>query len=46
MTGGIEVRVENQLVRFLCPEPVGHQEVIEQLDAQAAQALQAIKELL
>ena len=34
MPDGIEVRVENQLVRFVCPEPVGHQEMIEQLDAQ------------
>lgn len=34
MADGIEVRVENQLVRFVCPEPVGHQEMIEQLDAQ------------
>ena len=34
MADGIEVRVENQLVRFVCPEPIGHQEMIEQLDAQ------------
>ena len=29
--GAVEVRVENQLVRYTAPEPFGHDEVVEQL---------------
>jgi len=31
MSTGVEVKVENQLVRFTCPEPVGQELVVAQL---------------
>ncbi len=32
--GGVDVRVENQLVRFVSPRPVDHESVVTQLDGQ------------
>ena len=31
MSTGVEVKVENQLVRFTCPEPVDQELVVTQL---------------
>ena len=34
MSSNIDVTVENQLVRFICPKPVDGEAVVEQLDGQ------------
>mgnify|MGYP005706410177 CR=1 FL=1 len=31
MSSTVDVKVENQLVRFTCPQPVDQDEVVEQL---------------
>ena len=30
-TGSIDVRVENQLVRFVCPTPLDHERVVAEV---------------
>ena len=33
-TGSIDVRVENQLVRFVCPTPLDHERVVAEVGGQ------------
>ncbi|HII27072.1 MAG TPA: hypothetical protein HA353_01525, partial [Candidatus Poseidonia sp.] len=33
-TGSIDVRVENQLVRFICPVPLDHEKVVSEVGGQ------------